>query len=297
MGSSRDGATSIIVFSVRISIFGPGLYLSACHKRLLSTKNRLFKHAMQRTSRPCYYEQYEESIKTKERILQRCQERWSDSLSDTLDENKDIHEQLVLLFSRYAERTWAFKGDIEVCESFLSWVFSERYPLTSKELSVLAYKLFGARFTYSNTPFILSGGRRESYNLYDKLTTSDFFSSFFFFLAGIPSFFLCLGGSYVPFWTVMPAIISGIGLVAYVYCESRRRHHWLVPCIVNLVCAVANCIWWIYCPSSIPLLCCLFFFATGLLAFFYKKRLIVSMGTSGWTVGGNYGSPSLWGDN
>lgn len=241
-----------------------------------------------------YYKQYEECLKTKELILKRCQERWLGSLVQTLDENKDIHEQVVLIFNRFAQKWGSYKKDIRECEKYVSWLFSEQYSLTSHELTQLAYRIYGSKFVYSNTSFI-HGGRsvREYYNPFDKFTTSQFFPIFFFFLAGVPSLFLCMGAGHIPFENKMPLIIMMVATIAYCLGEMTHRHYWITPAIVNLICSLCNFIWWRFTLELIPLYCCVFFFISGLLALCFKKRITIAMGASGWKVGNKWGDRVL----
>lgn len=237
-----------------------------------------------------YYKQYEECLKTKELILKRCQERWLGSLVQTLDANKDIHEQVVLIFYRFAQKYGSYKKDIRECEKYVSWLFSEQYNLTSRELTQLAYRIYGSKFVYSNASFI-HGGRsvREFYNPLDKFTTWTYFPAFFFFLAGIPSGFLCMGAVNIPFGNSMPLIIVMIATIAYCLGEMTHRHYWITPAIVNLICSLCNFVWWRFTLELIPLLCCVFFFISGLLALSFKNKITIAMGSSGWKVGNKWG--------
>ncbi len=253
-----------------------------------------FLYSINYSSMQYYYKQYEECLKTKELILKRCQERWLGSLVQTLDANKDIHEQVVLIFNRFAQKYGSYKKDIRECEKYVSWLFSEQYNLTSRELTQLAYRIYGSKFVYSNASFI-HGGRsvREFYNPFDKFTTSQFFPYFFFFLAGVPSLFLCMGAEHIPFWKNLVAIVPGIGVIASVYGEISRKHYWITPSIVNFLCSLCFFIWWRLTLELIPLLCCVFFFISGLLALCFKKRITIAMGASGWKVGNKWGDRLL----
>ena len=242
-----------------------------------------------------YYKQYKESIKTKEVILQLCQEHWTESLVRTLDENKDIHEQIIEIFIRFAQVSGSLRGDIRECEKYVSWLFGEQYNLTSRELTQLAYRIYGSRLVYPNIGFVHNNrSGREFYNPFDKFTTSQFFPLFFFFLAGIPSLFLCLGASYIPYWNIMPLIVFGIGFIAYFYSGVSGKLCWITPSIVNLLCSLCFFIWWCYSPEhipfNIPFICSILFFITGLISLCFKKRMTIAIGSSGWEIGNKEGS-------